>query len=303
MGYAIFAFVIFFLLIASGLLLLFYREALGQRLAGILGSRSDAVATTPSPLQQASESFGVFGESVRSIMGKSEKEASVVRKRLVLAGYRRDHNINVLYAAKFAVPVLLCAAAIFTGAYHWNPFLILTLALALGYLAPDYWVGHRITARTNALRLALPDTLDLLVVCLEAGLSLDQAVLRTSDELRFSHPVIADELALVMLEVRAGKSRVAAWRSLAERTDLDDIRMLVSILVQADQFGTGISKTLRTHSETMRTRRRQRVEEIAAKTSVKLVFPLVLFIFPSIFVVALGSAVIQISEGFKVFKH
>jgi tight adherence protein C len=145
--------------------------------------------------------------------------------------------------------------------------------------------------------------LDLLVVCLEAGLSLDQAVLRTSDELRFSHPVIADELALVMLEVRAGKSRVAAWRSLAERTDLDDIRMLVSILVQADQFGTGISKTLRTHSETMRTRRRQRVEEIAAKTSVKLVFPLVLFIFPSIFVVALGSAVIQISEGFKVFKH
>jgi tight adherence protein C len=140
----------------------------------------------------------------------------------------------------------------------------------------------------------------VLVVCLEAGLSLDQAVLRAIDELRPSHPAIADELGLSMLEVRAGRARVEAWRSLAERIDVEAVRMLVSILVQADQFGTGVSKTLRTHSETMRIRRRQRVEELAAKTSVKLVFPLLLFIFPTLWVVVLGPAIITITESLKL---
>jgi tight adherence protein C len=201
------------------------------------------------------------------------------------------------------VPVVLCIIAAATGAYRWQPFVIFAAAIVLGYLIPDYWLGHRITARQNALSLGLPDALDLLVVCLEAGLSLDQSVLRASDELTIGHPVIADELGLVMLEVRAGRNRVDAWKSFAARTDLDEIRMLVSILVQADQFGTGVSRTLRIHAETMRTRRKLRVEEQAAKTAVKLVFPLALFIFPSLFVVMLGSGMIQMSEAFKALPH
>jgi tight adherence protein C len=302
MGYAIFAFFILFVLIGSALLLVFYREALGQRLAGVLGARGAAPIPVPSKLRQASESLGIFGGSVRGVMAKSEKEASVVQKRLILAGFRREQHLNIFYAAKVAVPVLLCLAAVVTGAYHWSPFFVFILALFLGYLAPDYWLGHRIKVRGNDLRLGLPDTLDLLVVCLEAGLSLDQAVLRASDELRLGHPAIADELGLVMLEVRAGKPRMEAWKTLAERTDLDDIRLLVSILVQADQFGTGVSRTLRVHADTIRTRRKQRIEELAAKTAVKLVFPLVLFIFPSIFVVTVGPAAMQIGHLFETFN-
>jgi tight adherence protein C len=127
-------------------------------------------------------------------------------------------------------------------------------------------------------------------------------VLRAADELRFTHPVIADELGLVMLEVRAGKPRVDAWRALTDRTDDSSIRMLVSILIQADQFGTGISKTLRIHSETMRVQRKQRIEELAAKTTVKLIFPLALLIFPSVMLVAVGSAFIQIYQLFQNWK-
>ena len=297
MVYAFLAFIVFFLLVSSALLLLFYRELLGQRLAGILASRTVGAQPTLSKVQRAAESLGGFAGSIQKVMPKSEKETSVVQKRLVMAGYREKNHINVFYAFKAIAPLLLCVAAFATGAYQWSPFVVFLTAMVIGYLAPDYWLGHRITARQNDIRLGLPDVLDLLVVCLEAGLSLDQAVLRATDELSFSHPVIGDELGLVMLEVRAGRSRVDAWRSLAERTDVDAVRMLVSILVQADQFGTGISKTLRIHSDTMRTRRKQRVEEVAAKTAVKLVFPLVLFIFPSLFVVTLGPALILISEG------
>jgi tight adherence protein C len=300
MGYAILAFLIIFLLVGSGLLLMFYRELLGQRLAAILepGSQRDSQS---SAVRQVAESIGVFGSSIRKAVATGEKEASVVRKRLVMAGYRREQHVNVLYAARFIVPMLLCVVIYFTGIYHWSPVLTFLFALVIGYLAPDYWLTHQIAARETDLRFGLPDTLDLLVVCLEAGLSLDQAVLRAADELSFTHPAIADELGLVMLEVRAGKPRVDAWRSLTERTDESSVRMLVSILIQSDQFGTGISRTLRIHSDTMRTQRKQRVEEMAAKTTVKLVFPLALLIFPSVMLVAVGSAFIQIGQLFHAW--
>ena len=148
------------------------------------------------------------------------------------------------------------------------------------------------------MRAGLPDLLDLLVVCLEAGLSLDHAALRSSEEMHLGHPVIADEIGLVMLEVQAGRPRLEAWKSLANRSGVDSVRMLVSVLVQADQFGTGVSKTLRACADTMRTRRKNRVEEMAAKATVKLVFPLVLFIFPSLLIVLLGPAVISFSKAF-----
>jgi len=299
MLYAISAFIIFFLLVSSGLLLVFYRETLGQRLSGILGPRGDSALPITSKLRQATESLGIVAGSIQRIVPKSEKDVSTIQKRLVRAGFRAENAVNILYASKAVVPVVLCVVVTATGAYHWSPVVVFAVAVVLGYLLPDFVLDHFIQTRNEAIRLGLPDVLDLLVVCLEAGLSLDQGVLRAVDVLRASYPAIADELGLVMLEVRAGRARADAWRGLAERTDMDVIRMLVSILVQADQCGTGISKTLRVHSETMRTRRKQRVEELAAKTTVKLVFPLLLFIFPSLWVVVLGPAAITIMENLK----
>jgi tight adherence protein C len=147
--------------------------------------------------------------------------------------------------------------------------------------------------RQHRIRLGLPDALDLLVVSVEAGLGLDQAIQRVSDELRFAHPDLADELRLINLELRAGKARSEALRNLADRTQLDDLSSLVAMLVQTDKFGTSVAQSLRVHSETMRTKRRQRAEEAAAKTGVKMVFPLVFCIFPAIFVVTIGPAAIR----------
>jgi tight adherence protein C len=151
------------------------------------------------------------------------------------------------------------------------------------------------------IRRGLPDVLDLLVICIEAGLSMDQATARTAEELRLGQPALCDELGIVVLEQRAGRARSDAWRQFAERTDVDSVRNLVSVLVQSEQLGTSIAKTLRVHSDTLRTFRRQKIEEQAAKTTVKLVFPLVLFIFPSLFLVTLGPALIIMAESFQQY--
>jgi tight adherence protein C len=145
--------------------------------------------------------------------------------------------------------------------------------------------------------------LDLLTICIEAGLGLDQATARTAEELRKAQPELCDELSIVVLEQRAGRARSDAWKHLAERTGVDCVRNLVSTLVQAEQFGTSIGKTLRVHSNTLRTQRVQAVEEMAAKTTVKLVFPLVLFIFPSLFLVVMGPAVISVMDSFITLNH
>ena len=144
----------------------------------------------------------------------------------------------------------------------------------------------------------MPDVLDLLVICMEAGLSLDQATARSAQELSKSQPELCDELKIVVLEQRAGRARSDAWKNMAERTGVESLRNLVSMLVQTEQFGTSIAKMLRVHADTLRTQRVQMIEEMAAKTSVKLVFPLVLFIFPALFLVTLGPAAIVMVESF-----
>ena len=212
--------------------------------------------------------------------------------------------MQIFYASKILVPLALCIVAVATGLASYSPFFAYAIALGLGFLLPDFWLGRAIKKRQKKIRRALPDALDFLVICIEAGLSLDQATQRTAQELSLSYPAISDELDIVVLEQRAGRLRSDAWKQFAERTDVDTVRVLATVLVQAEQLGTSVTKTLRVHSETLRTKRRQQVEEQAAKTSVKLVFPLVLFIFPSLFVVVLGPPMIIMSENLNsLFAH
>jgi tight adherence protein C len=209
--------------------------------------------------------------------------------------------VNIFYGAKVLVPLTLGVLVMVTGLSSYNPFFVYAMAFGLGFLVPDFWLGRRIATRQARIRLGLPDVLDLLVICMEAGQSLDQATARTGEELIRAQPEISDELGIVVLEMRAGRPRADAWKHFAQRTAVDSVRNLVAVLVQSEKFGTSIAKTLRVHADTLRTQRRQEVEEQAAKTTVKLVFPLVFFIFPSIFLVALGPAIITIQESFKTY--
>lgn len=299
---AITTFVAIFLLIGSAGLILFYREAMLQRIAAVTSQRKKPKGFVGT-LQQTGLSLTTMVEQFERVMPKSKDEASVVQQRLIRAGYRNESAIKLFYGAKILTPLILALALLISGIGSYNPFFLYACALGLGYLAPDFWLGRHIANRQRRIRRGLPDVLDLLVICIEAGLSLDQGVARTSQELRLAQPEISDELGIVVLEQAAGRPRADAWKNLADRTDVESVRNLVSVLVQAEKFGTSIARTLRVHSDTLRVQRRQHVEEQAAKTTVKLVFPLVFFIFPSIFLVTLGPAAIIMVEGFhNLFK-
>ena len=300
MGFAAFTFLFIFLLIASGGLILFYREAMIQRISAVITPRAKQ-GTFRDAIEQTGSTLGNMVEQFERVIPKSSAEISVVEQRLIRAGYRSDSAVNLFYGAKVLVPVIFCVVAFVTGAGSYGPFFVYLVAIGLGFLAPDFWLGNRIAARQARIRRGLPDVLDLLVICIEAGLSLDQSVARTADELSLAQPAICDELAIVVLEQRAGLPRADAWKHIAERTNVESVRNLVSVLVQSEKFGTSVAKTLRVHSDTLRSQRRQRVEEQAAKTTVKLVFPLVLFIFPSLFLVTLGPAVITVMESFNKY--
>jgi tight adherence protein C len=300
MGFAAVSFFVVFLLIASGGLILFYREAMIQRISAVITPR-ERQGNLREAIEQTSATLGLLVQQFERVLPRSQAEISVLRQRLVRAGYRKDSAVNLFRGAKVIVPLTLCFLAFTTGAGRYSPFFVYLIALGLGFLLPDFWLGNRITVRQARIRRGLSDVLDLLVICIEAGLSLDQAVARTAEELSLAQPVVCDELAIVVLEQRAGCPRADAWRHFAERTNVDSARNLVSVLVQSEKFGTSIAKTLRIHSDTLRTQRRQKVEEQAAKTTVKLVFPLVLFIFPSLFLVTLGPAAITVMESFDKY--
>jgi tight adherence protein C len=298
MGIALLAFCVTFLLIASGGLLLFYREAMLQRISEVINPNSKP-KTLLGSLQESGFSIGGMVSHFDSVLPKSQQEVSVVKQRLVRAGLRKEQTVKYFNGAKFLIPLLLCAVALVSGLGSLSPFFVYALCLGLGYLAPDFWLGRKIKNRQSAIRRGLPDVLDLLVICIEAGLSLDQATVRTSQELTYAQPELCDELNVVVLEQRAGRPRQDTWKHMSERVDVDCVRNLVSMLIQAEQFGTSIGKTLRTHSDTLRTQRIQQIEEQAAKTTIKLIFPLVLFIFPSLFLVVLGPAVLVMMDSFK----
>lgn len=223
---------------------------------------------------------------------KSPEELGKTQRMLVSAGYREQRHVTIYYGARLFLGVAGAGLGFLLMIGPGSFFLMVSLAM-VGYVLPRFVVKRMISRRQKTIRLSLPDALDLMIVCVEAGLSLDQAIQRVSAELEHAHPELTDELRLVNLEVRAGKPRVEALRNLATRTGVDDIRALVAVLVQTDRFGTSVAQALRVHSDALRTERRQRAEEAAAKTTIKMVPVLVFFIFPPMLIATVGPAVIQ----------
>lgn len=231
----------------------------------------------------------------------SPNEVSMTRRYLIAAGYRGDSalaiyaGIRVLFAAALVLIAITSAVALISS--PTLKVVAIVFAAVLGLYLPSVFLERMIVNRQEELRLSLPDALDLMVVCVESGLGLDQAIMNVSRELKLTHRELAEELGLVNLEMRAGKRRVDALRNLADRTGESEIRKLVAIMVQTDRFGTSMADGLRTHSDFMRVRRRQQAEERAGKVGVKLVFPIFFLILPSMLIVAAGPGLLQ------VFKH
>ncbi len=234
---------------------------------------------------------------------KGSVKVNELKKSLIQAGIYQDQAPSIYFGLKMglmlALPVLVMPFIFKRGL---PPILLVVIffgLLALGYFLPSLILNHLVETRKTKIKDGLPDALDLLVVCVEAGQGLNAAMKRVSDDLKLSNPVLAREMSMVNLEMSAGLERETALRNLAERTGVEDVASLTSMLIQADRFGTSLAQSLKVQSETLRTTRRQRLEELAAKTPVKLVFPLLLFIFPALMVVIIGPAAIRIMENLK----
>lgn len=291
-------FLSFFVVVLGAGLFFFGRSERPESIAQALTSEGE----TQSGWKKFMPSLKGLASAVGSLerfIPKSKSDLSLAQQRLYRLGYRNENAANYFYGAKALAILALVALVLVFHIPNGHLLLGIIVALLVGYGGPEFWLSTRLKNRKRDMRRELPDFLDLLIVCMEAGLSLDQATVRTVDELKTSQKAIADEVALVVLEQRAGITRMEAWRNMAERTEEASVRRVVSLLVQADQFGTSIAKTLRVHSEGMRTERVQRIEEVTAKMSVKMLFPLVLLIFPAIFVVTMGPALILAFESFK----
>jgi len=231
------------------------------------------------------------------LLSKSPKELSRTRRRLAKAGYYGVRPVVVYSVAEMVSPVVLGLGTLwFFG--RATGLILGAIAAVLGYLLPGVFLDLQVRKRRKLIQNGLPDGVDLLIVCVEAGLGLDQAVAKVGEELQITHPALSDEFRAITTEIRAGKPRLEAFRNFADRTQLEDAKALVAMLVQTDRFGTSVAQALRVLADEMRTKRRQRAEERAQKLGVKLVFPLVFFLFPAMYVVVLGPAVIRFVRFF-----
>jgi tight adherence protein C len=258
-----------------------------DRLRDVLGN------SAPPPEQDASaDQIVAFLKKVGERLPKNPKDLGKIQLRLVQSGHRSPEAVPVFLAIRVGFAIAIFTFLMTPMLMKPNMMTALTGA-GFGYMLPGILLARKARRRQHRIRLSLADALDLLVVSVEAGLGLDQALARVGQELAFAYPDLSSELRLVNLELLAGKGRSEALRNLADRTGVDDLSSLVAMLVQTDKFGTSVAHSLRVFSETLRTKRRQRAEEAAAKTGVKMVFPLVVCIFPAIWVVTIGPAAIQ----------
>lgn len=242
----------------------------------------------------------LVGPAARLSLPKADWSKSSTRRRLVMAGYRGQYAPVIYYGAKTVLAGLFPLIAFVAGVAIKAPpdklTIFLFLVAAIGYLLPNVILTLRLRRRQRDVFEAFPEALDLMVVCVEAGLALDAAISRVGEEIYRSSPVLGDEFKIASLELRAGLTREAAFKNLAARTGVEDVDMLVAMLVQSEKFGTSIASALRVHADGMRTRRMLRAEEAAQKLPVKLVFPVVLLIFPALFLVLLGPSLITLTR-------
>jgi tight adherence protein C len=236
-------------------------------------------------------------------VGSGRKDTNAVRLFLIQAGFSDPRAVSIYWASRVSLAMGLPILALFglplLGVSSAKVLLAVLYFGAMGWIGPSFFVRRRLKARQKEVQLALADMLDMLVVCVEAGLGLNQALVRVADEIEHVSTVMSEQLAMINLEMRAGTPRDEALKNFADRTGIPDIRSLVSMMIQTDRFGTSVADALRVHSETMRTKRRQRAEEAAAKTTIKMVFPLVLFVFPAMFVVVIGPTALAIYRTFS----
>ncbi len=267
-----------------------------DRVGGVAESAADSETVSVKPRDVVVRVFEQIGEQIPLTPG----DQTATKRDLVMAGYRSEGAIRIYFGIKVMFCLVMFVFALMLHRHITdNPVLRIVFVIAatgLGYYAPGYYLESLVKKRQTKLRLSLPDALDMMVVSVEAGLGLDQALQHVAREIEETHPELSDEMALVGLEMRAGSRRAEALRNLAERTGEDELRKLVAILVQTDRFGTSMGESLRTHSDYMRMRRKQEAEERAAKVGVKLVFPIFLFILPSMMIVAAGPALLKLFE-------
>ena len=252
------------------------------------------IAATPSTglARVAAQIMGFFNP-FRGLVSGFDQDLAF---KLTLAGFRKPEHVEIFTAVKLLLPIM----GIVVGTFFASNMVIAVLVGGIaGFFLPDLVLSYLVTRRQNNIRMALPDALDLLVICMEAGLGIDQAMVRVGEEMAVTAPSLAEEFQIINREQRAGKPRLDAWRSMAERLDIEFVRQFVTMLVQTERFGTPIAHALGVFADTLRSRRMQSAEEVAAKTGVKLLFPLVLFIFPSIFVVSLGPAILNLQKMFQ----
>ena len=235
---------------------------------------------------------------VAAYIPKSPKEMSRLQRRLAMAGYHGFKAALVYSVAEIGLAALGFIIVFFIAGLRTGWLFGIAGAVA-GFLLPGFVVARKVSQRKKQIQNGLPDALDLLIVSLEAGLALDQAILKCSEELALSYPALSHEFQMINIETRAGKPRLEALKNFSRRTQVDDARALVTMLVQTDRFGTSVAQALRTHAEESRIKRRQRAEEKAAKLSVKLIFPLVFCLLPAFFVVVVGPALIKFVEFFS----
>jgi tight adherence protein C len=267
------------------------REAM-ERVAGNLADHNETAPTHPSLV------FRDMMNRLGGLVPASPKDVTVMQKRLIRAGFRQEKALKVLYGAKGLLGILMPLVAFFATANMQIDSSTKVIAvfggLVAGFFGPNEYVRMVAKRRQKQIQRGLANALDLMVVCVESGLGLDQAIVQVAKELEKAHPEITEEFAIVNFELKAGKRRAESLRNLADRTAVEDLKKLVAVLIQADRFGTGISQSLRAHSEYMRVQARQIAEEKAAKLGVKLIFPIFFCILPSLFVVTVGPVAMKI---------
>ncbi len=267
------------------------REAM-ERVAGTIAETNDITPTHPSLI------FRDIVKKLGALVPASPKDVTVMQRRLIRAGYRQENALKILYGAKVLFGVLLPVLTLVSIARSQvdpsNKVMSVLIAASVGFFGPNEYVRTVAKRRQKQVQRGLANALDLMVVCVESGLGLDQAILQVAKELEQAHPEICEEFSIVNLELKAGKRRAESLRNLADRSGVEDLKKLVAVLIQADRFGTGVAQSLRAHSDYMRVQARQIAEEKAAKLGVKLVFPIFFCILPSLFVVTVGPVVMKI---------